>query len=277
MTLDLSSITPSARATYIRLGRHHTSADTLAQAEQTLSALAKYADEVADVGFIDADVKQLAAAREALQAAGVGRDETVTKKKTSRTTFHAAMRAAKDARLTANTVLDNVKRALFPLGDDASLEATKKIDSTVEVTSKAGADPMALAGQLDLLGKLFADATIQKAAKARGGKDVQTSLADCASALRDAAKAIAGAPGTPGATDDVDLIDGLIVTIVRSARKSGRAAAKKLGKPAIAIEFELTKLYAHRPTAAAAATSPGTDGAGHGLPVPAPAAPKSPS
>ena len=63
------------------------------------------------------------------------------------------------------------------------------------------------------------------------------------SRLRASVAARAGSPGTPAETEQLDLLDGIIVALVRGARKAARAAAKRLGTPALTADFELTKLY----------------------------------
>jgi hypothetical protein len=49
--------------------------------------------------------------------------------------------------------------------------------------------------------------------------------------------------GTLAETEKLDLIDGIIVSLVRMAQKAGDAAAKELGEPSIATAFELSVLY----------------------------------
>jgi hypothetical protein len=67
-----------------------------------------------------------------------------------------------------------------------------------------------------------------------------------------------GARGTRVETEQLDLLDGIIVTLVRNARKAARAAAKRLGKPSLVADFELTKLYEPRAEEAPAAPSGGS-------------------
>jgi hypothetical protein len=44
----------------------------------------------------------------------------------------------------------------------------------------------------------------------------------------------------------VAVYDGIIVALARGARKAARAAARRLGTPALKADFELTKLYGSR-------------------------------
>ena len=49
--------------------------------------------------------------------------------------------------------------------------------------------------------------------------------------------------GTPEETDKLDLVDGIIVGLTRSAREAAAAASKALGEPAIKAAFRLDQLY----------------------------------
>jgi len=70
MPLDLSTLSPKARAEYIRIGRQYGSTDTLAQANQTLAGLGKYAPELVRHGFSLGDGGRLEGARDGLIARG---------------------------------------------------------------------------------------------------------------------------------------------------------------------------------------------------------------
>jgi hypothetical protein len=61
--------------------------------------------------------------------------------------------------------------------------------------------------------------------------------------LREASQTTAAPRGTPQETEQLDLLDGIILSLVRSAREAADAASKALGEPALVAEFELTELY----------------------------------
>ncbi|MDI1480270.1 hypothetical protein [Polyangium sp. y55x31] len=44
-------------------------------------------------------------------------------------------------------------------------------------------------------------------------------------------------------TETLDLIDGIIVSLTRTAREAADAAARELGEPALATAFELSTLH----------------------------------
>ena len=68
-------------------------------------------------------------------------------------------------------------------------------------------------------------------------------LVEQAGALRAQARSATGARGTPEATERLDLIDGIILELVRQAQKAADVAGKELGEPALAKVFALTALY----------------------------------
>ena len=107
----------------------------------------------------------------------------------------------------------------------------------------AGPDTRSLAAQLDLFQGLFANENISKAANERGGAKLTSELELKSKTLRTVSSTTQTTRGTPAETERMDLLDGLIVDMARSARKAARSAAEELGQEAIATTFELDKLY----------------------------------
>jgi hypothetical protein len=254
MSFDLTVLSPKARVSYIALGRHYGSTDTLAQANQTLQGVASHGSELIPHGFAEADAERLHGARDALVDAGVWRNEARSDKKVTGATLAAAMNAGKSARTSARSVLTSTRRALQEQDDPAAETAVKKLDAVLAQTRAAGSEAGELAGQLDVLRGVLSEPAVGTAASTRGGPQAEIQLHDRATALRSAVAAHAGAAGTPAESEHLDLLDGIVVTFARNARQAARAAAKRLGKPALAADFELTKLYG--PRSGVAATKP---------------------
>lgn len=243
-TLDLTKISPKARERYIRLGRRYGSDDTFKQATKTLQAIETHTGELVDHGFGTEDELRLASARDALGTAGMGRETKITEKKTTRKDYVAAWSQAKTARNKARTIVENT---LVPLHDDGHESATHKVEATLSQTSflpVAGQDE-ALAAQLDLLAVLFADSTVADAAKNRGGPKALVNLQEAANALRAAAEE-RETTGTRLSTEEMDLVDGIIITLCRAARNAAKQAAKELGRPALLADFALSHITDHR-------------------------------
>ncbi|MDI3283853.1 hypothetical protein [Polyangium sp. 15x6] len=243
MALDLTTLSPEARAAFIKDGERFGSEDTLEQANQTLNAYLTHGSKLVAFGFAPEDAAELKDARDLLIGAGVGRNAKRTNKKIDTAAHAKAMRDGQGIRLRARSVLAGSKRALLLAGQ---AEAVQKIDVLLGQDSAAADDAEGLAQQLDALHSQLKDTTVANFAKNRGGPQAVLDLQAKAQALRDAAKVKAEPRGTPVETETLDLIDGIIVSLARTAREAAEAAARELGEPAIATAFELSALYKRR-------------------------------
>lgn len=240
MTFNPEKIPAAARHDLIEVGRKFGSEDMLAQAEQTLKALQTHGAKIALRGFNAEDRKHLSDARDALIAAGAGQETARVDKKTTNKAHAEAMKTGKAKRIRARSVLSGAMRVLTTQGDT---ESVRTIETVLNHAPTAGESAGKLAEQLDTLHTTFSTAAIAKAAKPRGGLEIAAELVTCSAALRAVSQDAAAVPGTPAATEELKLLDGIIVGLTRDARKSVRSAAKELGEPAMAAAFELTKLY----------------------------------
>ncbi|MDC3961424.1 hypothetical protein [Polyangium jinanense] len=240
MALDLTTLSPDVRAAFIKDGERFGSEDTLDQANQTLNAYLTHGSKLAPFGFVAEDAAELKDARDALIEAGIGRVSKRTSKKVDTAAHAAAIRDGQAIRLRARSVLAGAKRALLLAG---KVDAVQKIDVLLGLDSVASDDAEGLAKQLDALRTALKEPVVAEAAKTRGGPQAALDLESRAQALRDAAKSKAEPRGTPVETETLDLIDGIIVSLTRTAREAADAAARELGEPAIATAFELSALY----------------------------------
>ena len=243
MAIDLDALPANVRLKQIHIGRRFGSASTLAQANQTLDAHAKYAADVAADGFMAADADRLTEARDGLTAAGVGREGAKARKKTDSKGYVAAMNAGQTERLSARSILMAVHDDFEEAGHGA---AASTISTALQATRASPNDAEPMAVQLDLLRGLLEDATIKTRGDSRGGAAAAGRLQEGAIRLRKADQGAAGRGGTPAETQTLDQLDGIIVGLVRKAQKAGTAAGKRLGNPALGKAFRLDKLYAAR-------------------------------
>ncbi|UQA55786.1 hypothetical protein [Polyangium aurulentum] len=243
MALDLTTISPEARAAFIKDGERFSSEDTLEQANGTLNGYSLHGSKLAAFGFAPEDALELKDARDALIEAGVGREAKRTNKKIDTAAHATAMRDGQGVRLRARSVLSGARRVLLRVG---KTDAVQRIAALLDRESVAADDAEGLAKQLDALRGALKDAAVEDAAQTRGGPQVIVDLEAGAKALRDAAVAKAGPRGTPVETETLDLIDGIIVSLSRTARDAAEAAARELSEPAIATAFELSALYKRR-------------------------------
>ena len=263
MPIDLSKIPPTTRKALILSGKKFGSSDTLAQSNKTLKALETHAAKLADHGFGPDDVDDLKSARDGLIAAGVSREDKRVDKKTTNQAHADAMRGAQQVRLRARSVLKAAKRVLAHAGGEAAEEAARSIDAVLGKGAVAGDDAEKLSTQLDQLRTTLEDSTIKPVVAERGGPKAAADLKTQASILREASQTTAAPRGTPQETEQLDLLDGIILSLVRSAREAADAASKALGEPALVAEFELTELYGPGTTKTKASeetTAPGAPG-----------------
>ena len=240
----LEEIGPEARARYVELGRQFGCADCISQAELALSAVDRFRKQIAPHGFIENDADRLSSAKEALaqqvRARGGGR----MRKGTSRM-YVAAIRRGKDGRQRARSILHIIAQRLAYSGDPIAVEAARAVSATLQQTDSSRGDPVRLAAQLDQLRATLSIPRVDKEAERRGGPATADLLSQSAEQLR----AISGAqdpdaaPPSTDETADTDLLCGVIVELVRDARRAARSAAREHNDPQIASAFALTKLY----------------------------------
>jgi len=259
MAFDFSTLSPQARADYIRIGRRFGSKDTLAQAIATLQALDAHGAALLPFGFSETDKKQLAYLRDQLEAAGVDRSVAEIAKAVTSEAYLNAMRNGKQARLLARSVLSNIERELYQRNAVANEPVITEIRSALAKTESAGADDEILARQLDVLAEVLRIPLVMKAGAERGGRQALEEVTTAAAELRSAAHSRVTKRGTPEETERLDLIDGLIVSLVRSARKAARVAAVRHGSPALAKAFQLSKIYPPRSKRAGATPNEAAD------------------
>ncbi|MRG94149.1 hypothetical protein [Polyangium spumosum] len=238
MNLDLTTISPSGRERYLRIGRTYGSGDTLKQANKTLKALESHAAPLETGGFSVDDGVLLEAARNALIDAGVGRDEAAGKKRSTILAFRAATTDAKATRARARVVLTAAHRVLEDGGDEVAARAAQ---TALDRTSVLPDDAEQLATQLDSLRTTLGDAAIVAVTGSRGGPMVLESLVSAAAALRAAAEE-RETTGTQLSTEQMDVIDGIIVTLCRAARNAARLTATSQSQPALLKAFALTHI-----------------------------------
>jgi hypothetical protein len=268
MALDLSKIAPDGRKELIAAGEAFNSDTTLAQARKTLNALNKHRSKLIDYGFNEEDEEHLKDAADELVAAGVGRDDKRTEKKKTSKTYVDTLHAGQAVRLRSHSVLGSVRRVAVQIAGESHTAAVRAIDTVLEQGSVAAEEANALAAQLDRLRKVLDDdGTVEELSKSRGGPKAVKDLADAAGALRVAAQNAAGTRGTPEETERLDLIDGIILGLVRGAAKAAGYAAKALGEPSLDSAFALTELYDSSARSTAKQGEPATSGTEEKPPV----------
>lgn len=246
-TVDLDAIAPKAREKLIAQGLIFGSRDVLAQARVTLKAYEKRGAALAGHGFNQVDAARLSALEGMLSEAQSGREEEAGRKQAASETRAAAMEKGSAARHRVRGVLEGLRDDFEESGDT---EAERVISVVLGQTRVAAKDPEGLAVQLDQLVGAIKHERVLPVAKQRGEAKVADESVAIAGTLRQAARDAASVRGTLTETQYMDLLDGLIVRLVRRAHRAARNAGRALGDPALGREFRLTKLYPGRAAAA---------------------------
>jgi hypothetical protein len=254
MSIVIESIAASAKARYIAVGRVYGSETTLAQADSTLKALAQWGSKLTAHGFSAKDAQRLADARDALVAAGVERKGASVASTEERQGNAVALRGGKDARGSAHSVLIGARAELLEEDSDSARAGVQSIDVTLARSARSGANFTELGQQLTLLRDLLVLPAVQAAALDRGGPAAVDALSAAIAKLDAAPRAIKR--GTPAETERLDVLDGIVVTLCRSARRAARVASKHLGSPALASAFALDFIDPPRRAATPAAPVP---------------------
>lgn len=243
MALDLVNIAPARRAELISAGQKFGSDVVLAQGRRTLTALALHGAKLVDYGFSADDGVELKDGCDELIAAGVGREQRRTDKKQSGFEYERTLKDGQEVRLRGRSVLGSGRRALSRLATPEAAKAVELIDSVLERCAVAPEEAGLMATQLDELRRVLEDPIVTPAVTSRGGPKAVTDLTSRAGELRAIEQATAMPRGTPEHTEKLDLVDGIVLELVRSAREAAEAASKALGEPALLTAFTLSELY----------------------------------
>lgn len=244
MTLDIATLAPRARERYLAIGRRYGSEDVLAQAHKTLLAHQKYGHLLVAYGFGLRDAERLAQGRDRLHASKVDRTHVSTDRKILRSSHTGARRRARDERICIRSVLELVLDTLYETDQH---EAAGRVVGALEETEAQPRKDQKLLEQADTLEEVLVDPAVVAAMADRGGPDILLRLQQARADLNGTMRQRAGQPEIAAIADERDILDGIIVSLARAARKAARVAARHLGQPAIATEFKLTHLRA-RPT-----------------------------
>ncbi|MFO0748091.1 MAG: hypothetical protein U1F43_20905 [Myxococcota bacterium] len=250
----LDKIPATERKALIADGRRFGSESTQAQARKTINAHATFAAQVEARGFPAKKLEELKWCDAALTTAGVGREATRIGAKTTNVAVLDAMQLGKGLRFDLVAILSGAADDLARTEDGSGAALAKEIEVTLAHTGNAGVNPLIVADQLDLLTAL-ANKDAVKAVLDAGSAATVTEAQAASAKIRQLEAATVGPSGTPAETQRLDLIDGLIIRLARQARKAARAAAHRLGDPAIAKAYQLTELYGERSTPKPATTT----------------------
>ncbi|AKT41865.1 hypothetical protein [Chondromyces crocatus] len=240
MSFDPSTLSAQAKASYIAVGKHYSSHDTVAQANATLAALGKHGAALVDHGFSAADGDLLAVARDALISGEVTRTGQMGVMRQDRLAYGDALQEAKAQRESARAVLLAVMTVLRAAG--AAEEVQRRVTTTLGQTSrvpKGRGEAMLLHAHLGLLLATFEVPDVAAAAASRGGPGVALGLGAAMTKLSAGLEQRPARRGPIEETEYLNLLDGIVVTLARQARRAARNAGRALGTPVVRQAFAL--------------------------------------
>jgi hypothetical protein len=240
--MDITKLTPEARVIFTRAGRNAATDDVLAQAARMEEGWRLYASQLALLGFTQEDMDASRGHVADQQARYAKRQETQVDKVASRQDARRAEKEAKQSRGELVQVGGAVLKAMEVVAqDDATQLALSKLRLATSAIVGSGLDVAALRDQV----RALISALDQPELAAEVAKRAALPLADARprlAALEAAITALEARRGAPELTEELDLVDGIILQYARDARRAARQAARRFGNPDIADAFALVNL-----------------------------------
>jgi hypothetical protein len=237
--MDLANLPKTIKEQALRIGSTTGSSSVIDEVQRSLQAQAKHEAVLKDHGWTVADRTYLEQGRDALVAALGSREQVTQTRGEAMKTLRELRLEGKEERRDGRAVLALAADDLLLSGDEAS---ATHIEAALDKTSKSGADLDVLAGQLDALAGVAALAPVAKALKARGEDKLAPRLKALAAKLRQGALDAPRLKGAHAESEQINLLDGLLVLKLRRIRDVARRAARKLSSPAIARDFDFAYL-----------------------------------
>lgn len=255
MTLNVHALPDSLKKDLLELGRRYSSEETLAQADQTLSAFNRYKKQLLSFGAQQSDADLLEEARAQLTTALSTRAQAKAAKSKTVVGIKEAIQDAKAIHVKTTVVLKLIVDDLQMKGDNTLYDSMTQIKTALSQMQLAGVTPTQLLEQLGHLKKMLESSTLADALKTRNGTTLAKDVESAMNMLRSRSADHQGSLGTTAETELLDLLDGIIVTRARLFRDVAEAAARVLGEEAILDAFALSYLSS-KPTKKNASTKP---------------------
>ena len=254
MIIEVASLAPEAREHYRVRGERVTTADAVAQAHKTMGAFHRYGAQVTEDGYGPEDYGRLSDAADTLLERHTDRSDAMDASKLTGVTYHAALRGAKNGRQSVRTLFNT---CIPPLRDNGKLQEVARIESLLKQT-RAAPDDNTLIDHLKRLQAMLNEPMLAPLIATRGGAGIGARLQTSREALMAAIRDRAAHPDVAAASEERNIIEGIIVVNTRNAYAAARIAARRLGQPAIANEFKLIHFRSSTRTSPVE-DEPGTD------------------
>lgn len=235
MLIHVSSLAPEAREHYRVLGERVATPDAVAQANKTLRAFEHFGVQVSEHGYGVDDHGRLSDAHETLLARHTDRSGAMDASKLAGVTYSAALRGAKHERQSARTLCNT---CISPLRDEGKVQDAQRLETLLKQT-KAAPDDNTLLDHIKRLQAILAEPALMPLFATRGGPSISARLETSRVTLLGAIRDRAAHPDVSVASEERNIIEGIIVVNCRNAYAAARVAARRLGQPHIANEFKL--------------------------------------
>jgi|JI10StandDraft_1071094.scaffolds.fasta_scaffold287400_3 hypothetical protein len=233
---ELAKYAAEVRAGWAASGMHVGSDTARTVAKRIIEAHFKHGLTVGPLGFPDVALTRLVWVLESNQVADAHREAQRILKKSGTAGLKALIKTGKAERLALRALVRSVPGSLRALGE--SPESATTIETVLAQTASAGSDPTRLAKQLEALLGLFALPGVR--AHVAAGVDARIEAASKAAASLHGVGA--RRPGTPDDTERLDVLDGMIIELVRQARAAARVASTLTGNQALAQAYAIDDL-----------------------------------
>jgi hypothetical protein len=256
MAIDIGAMSPQARERYLAMGIRYATRRVLLQGDKTLQGHAKHAALLVDHGFALRDGDRLGEACDRVRALVVGRAQADGSRKLTGEGVRTATRNARIARRSAISALSATVPELLEQGAEP---VAQLVQTALDATSHLPGGE-ALPKQLQMLFDVLIDPAVAGVVVDRGGPGIVGRLHSARTDILAAMRERAGHTPVSAVAEERDLLEGIVVSLTRSANAAARVAARSLGQPSIALAFELTYLDGSRNAGRAAPDSPSEPG-----------------
>jgi hypothetical protein len=240
--MDLTKLSPAATQDAIQIGQKVGSEHTLAQATATIAASALWEDAMRAAGWRAQDHDDLVWLHKALSAEEAARSEV---SEANRDHILAMRAARKQHKSTRRDAVEDLRMAIRDTHRSATpdqLDTIERLSESLARQTDSGQSLLKLAAQLDALAAIASDPWISAALASRGKDQLAASLTQSAADARALFDQTNQRTSTTAHTERLDLLDGLIIQLVRDARRLARRAARDGAQPELARAFELTHI-----------------------------------
>lgn len=239
MSEDLSRF-EGERREELRLTGARVGSDVLQRVGQrVLNALPTHASALAGFGYVARQGERLGSRLEQSVALTTARPEVARDKSGARAQAAATFKASKQEHKRVWTLVDASLREAREVVPE---ETWRRLWAGAQAARPVGASPAALYRNMQALAAVAQASELADALRERGAEDAGAGLITQSHALKADTDAAQLERGTKVESEEIDVLDGLLVEDLRSLRRIARAASAALGNPAIAAAFAIDEL-----------------------------------